>query len=52
MNALRANLKVIACKGLAQVPMYGTARYRVPMLGTVRNSVIIHERVRYRVIMS
>ncbi|GEM_PF-2618468 len=42
MNALRANLKVMACKGLAQVPIYGT----------VRNSVIIHERVRYRVIMS
>lgn len=42
MNALRANLKVMACKDLAQVPMYGTCC----------NSVIIHERVRYRVIMS
>lgn len=42
MNALRANLKLMACKGLAQVIM----------LGTFRNRVIIHERVRYRVIMS
>lgn len=41
MNALRANLKVMACKGLAQVPIYGTVRYREPMLGTVRYRVIM-----------
>lgn len=47
MNALRANLKVMACKGLAQVPMYGTARYRVIIHGTVMS-----REVTSRVIMS